>query len=117
MRITALIFAIIFLISAALQYNDPDPFIWIGIYGFAAVLSLLFFRGFRNSILYGVSLMVYLAGAIYLWPEVYKGVVMDMSRAPEIELARESLGMAICAFAFLLYLIFSYKASKKVNKS
>lgn len=115
MRIVALIFAVLFLISAALQYNDPDPLVWAGIYGFAAVLSFMFFRGFRNKIVYGISLIVYLGAAIYLWPEVYRGVVMDMSRAPEIELARESLGMGICAFAILLYLIFSLKDSKKAK--
>lgn len=115
MRIVALIFAILFIISAALQYNDPDTIIWVSIYGFAAVLSLLFFRGYRSIILYSIFLIVYLAGAIYLWPEVYKGLTMDMSRAPEIESARESLGMAICAFAFLLYLVFSYKDSKRLK--
>lgn len=115
MRIIALVFAVLFAISAAVQYNDPDLFLWIIIYGLAAILSLLFFRGYRNPFVYGIPLVIYLAGAIYLWPEVYKGVTMDMSHAPEIELARESLGLAICSFAFLLYLIFALKYSKTVK--
>ena len=116
MRIVALIFAILFIISAALQYNDPDTLIWIVIYGFAAVLSFLFFRGLRNKILYGVAMVIYVGGAIYLWPAEYKGIALDMSRAPEIELARESLGMAICAFAFLLYLLYSMKNTASVKE-
>lgn len=109
MRIVALIFTVLAVISAVLQYNDPDALLWMTIYGLAAVLSILFFRGLRNTILYGAVFIIYLAGAIYLWPEEYKGVTMSMDYAPEVELARESFGLAVCAFAFLLYLIFSYK--------
>lgn len=116
MRIVALIFAVLFFISAALQFNDPDTLLWIAIYGFAGVLSILFYRGLRNKFFYGVAMLVYLAGAIYLWPKEYKGITMDMSRAPEIELARESLGLAICAFAFLLYLLYSMKNSAGLKK-
>ena len=113
MKIAALVFSIIFIISAALQYNDPDPWLWIGIYGLAGVLSFLFYNGRRNLALYGIPMLVYFAGAIYLWPEEYKGVTMEMSYAPEIELARESLGLTICGLAFLLYLFLSYRTPEK----
>ncbi len=32
----------LFLLSAAVQYNDPDPFQWIVLYGLAALACLLF---------------------------------------------------------------------------
>jgi hypothetical protein len=38
MKTVNLILSILFVIFAALQYNDPDPFIWIPIYLFAAFL-------------------------------------------------------------------------------
>ena len=105
MRIVAIIFALLFTISAALQYNDPDPFLWVCIYGFAAVLSILYFLGLEHKALYAIPLVLYAAGMVYLWPEQYLGVTGKMSEAPEIELARESLGLGICALAFLLYLL------------
>ena len=117
MKFIALIFAALATLSAAFQYNDPDPWLWIASYGLVAVLSILFFRGLRNKIIYGVLFAIYLAGAIYLWPDEYKGVTMSMSYAPEIELARESLGLGICALAFLLYLVFSLRVKQKAGGS
>ena len=37
--------AMLFLIAAALQYNDPDPLRWMAIYGCAAVACLLALAG------------------------------------------------------------------------
>jgi hypothetical protein len=37
--VASVIFAILFLISAGLQLNDPDPLRWIALYTIAAVLS------------------------------------------------------------------------------
>ena len=115
MRIVALIFAVLFILSAVLQYNDPDPWLWIFLYGIAAVFSFLFFRGVRHTVLYAVPMLAYLAGAVFLWPEVYKGIMMKMSYAPEVEEARESLGLGICAFAMLLYWLFSLRRPGKVK--
>jgi hypothetical protein len=39
------LFAAAFALSAAVQWNDPDPLPWIGIYGAALVLSLLAVSG------------------------------------------------------------------------
>ena len=37
--------AVLFLIAAALQYNDPDPLRWMAIYGLAALACLLALAG------------------------------------------------------------------------
>ena len=42
----------IFTIFAGLQYNDPDPFIWMSIYGSTAIISLHFFRKFDQLIFF-----------------------------------------------------------------
>ena len=34
--------ALLFIAWAAFQYNDPDPFLWIVVYGLAALASILF---------------------------------------------------------------------------
>ena len=38
-------FTVIFVLFAALQYNDPDPWLWMPIYLYAAVLCWLYARG------------------------------------------------------------------------
>lgn len=45
MKIFNIIFALLFVIAAVLQYNDPDPYVWIPIYMYGAVLCWLAFRG------------------------------------------------------------------------
>jgi len=41
MKILNIFFCVVFVIFAALQYNDPDPYVWIPIYMYAAVLCAL----------------------------------------------------------------------------
>ena len=67
MRIFNLVFCIIFILFAALQYNDPDPYIWMPIYSYAALLCWLAFRQryFPNAYLVGIS--GYVVYAIYLF--------------------------------------------------
>ena len=38
-------FCAVFIVFAALQYNDPDPYLWIPIYLYAAVLCYLAAKG------------------------------------------------------------------------
>lgn len=38
-RISCAVMAVIFVLSAALQWNDPDPVPWIAFYGFAALTA------------------------------------------------------------------------------
>lgn len=111
MKIAALVLALLFTLFAAFQYNDPDTWLWVMIYGLAALLSFLFYRGVRSIILYATAMIAYLLGAIYLWPPVYKGLTLSMDYALEIEEARESLGLGICALAMVFYLVSSYRKS------
>lgn len=67
MRIFNLVFFILFVLFAALQYNDPDPWIWIPIYGYAAVLCFLAFRRKYYPAAYLVGIAVYLGYAVYLF--------------------------------------------------
>lgn len=41
MKVFNIIFCFLFLISAALQYNDVDPYLWIPIYLYGAILCYL----------------------------------------------------------------------------
>ena len=44
MRVFNWFFIVVFIIFAALQYNDPDPYIWVPIYLYAAFLCWLSIR-------------------------------------------------------------------------
>ncbi len=45
MRLFSILGAALFLLAAAVQYNDPDPQIWIPVYVIAALICLLVISG------------------------------------------------------------------------
>ncbi|WP_395805537.1 transmembrane 220 family protein [Daejeonella sp.] len=45
MKIFNLVFCLLFIVSAGLQYNDPDPYLWITIYLIGALISFKAFQG------------------------------------------------------------------------
>lgn len=47
MRYVSFVMAVIFVAFAALQYNDPDPYVWIPVYGWMAFLS--YFYAFHRA--------------------------------------------------------------------
>lgn len=67
MKILNMLFAGLFVLSAALQYNDPDPLIWITLYMYSAVLCLLAARGKFYSRLALAGILVYGIYAVYLF--------------------------------------------------
>ena len=83
MRIFNLIFFILFVLFAVLQYNDPDPWIWIPIYGYAAVLCLLAFRRKYYPVAYLIGIAVYFGYAVYLF--FTKDGVLDWAIKHEAE--------------------------------
>lgn len=104
LRYFALFMALVFICFAGVQYNDPDPLIWIPIYLYAVVLSVLYFRNKGNKVLFLISAVIYLAGAIYMWPEQWEGVALQNGmKTVNIEEGRESLGLAVVFITFLVY--------------
>ena len=94
------VMAVLFLISAVLQFNDPDPLRWAAIYGAAGFACLAAGR-FRYSwplpAGVGVAAMVW---AAWLSPILTQVRFRDLARAmhagsPSIELGREFLGLLI----------------------
>ena len=112
-RITALIFSFLFILFAVFQYNDPDPFIWIPIYGVAALVSLAFYFKKINLPFLIIVTVAYFFGAIYMWPPTFEGIFLAMDYKIEIEQARESLGLAICGLAMAFYSFALYKNKKR----
>jgi len=94
--------SLLFLASAALQWNDPDPLAWIAIYLVAALACWLPRFHPRGWTVTAAVAAISSAWAIWLSPILTKmrlGDLMDKMKAenPRIELSREFLGLAIIA--------------------
>ena len=114
MKIFNIICAVLFVVFAALQYNDPDPYIWIPLFLYAAILCWLASRGkyYPKLMLAGVA--VYGLYAVYLF--FTKDGVMDWvtehnaeniagqmkASTPWIEDTREFFGLCLVTFALLM---------------
>jgi hypothetical protein len=107
MKVFNLIFGLLFVFSAALQFNDPDPYLWIPIYMYGALLCWLAFRKKYYPKAYLIGIFIYLAYAIYLF--FAKDGVLDWinehnaediastmkAEKPWIEETREFFGLVI----------------------
>ena len=105
LKYVSLVFSLIFIAFASLQYNDPDNLVWIVIYGIAAGISVLFFFNKMNKKILIITLIAYLIGFVYLWPDTYEGISLKNGYVPAIEEVRESFGLLICALSIGIYLI------------
>lgn len=121
LRLFNYLFAFLFLVSAGLQYNDPDPFLWMPIYLYGTVLCFLAARGrfFPKAYLVGISL--YAVYAVYLlftqdgvidWMREHhsENIAQTMKATkPWIEDTREFFGLLI----LIVVLLANYLASRK----
>jgi len=108
-----LIFAILFILFAVVQHNDPDPWIWIVIYGVVAMASFFqWMKKISDKVLLLLSVGLFVATLSYV-PEIvgwaengFPNIAGEMkTENPHIELVRETLGLAIaCVSLFYLYL-------------
>jgi hypothetical protein len=112
-----LILGLIFASFAALQYNDPDPYIWAPYYLFVAAACFLTYSNRHNKLL-----TIVLLGISLVWASLYLPDVADWFKAgrpgiastmkaetPYIENMREFLGLVIC----IVVLGFIYQKNRK----
>jgi hypothetical protein len=63
MKYLALLFALIFLLFAGWQYNDPDPILWIPVYLVPVYVCVQAFRGkYNTELLVVLTIMSFVAG-------------------------------------------------------
>ena len=125
-KITNGFLAAMFLLFAALQYNDPDPGLWMLVYGAMCVacVAAIFNR-------FSFPLMTVMAGGYLILSALHVDGMLQWLKSPNrkmlfddvakmqypyIEEAREFLGLLICLIA-LLYLFYLQKKSKAVVKT
>ncbi|MDZ7934545.1 MAG: transmembrane 220 family protein [Emticicia sp.] len=86
-----------FFVFALVQYNDPDPYIWIPIYLIAAHLCYYKLQGKGNKVMYFSIGLLFLMWAINQFPPEWEGVLLNQGmKTVNIELGRESLGLGCC---------------------
>jgi len=121
MKVFNVFFCLAFILFAALQYNDPDPYVWVPIYLYAAVLCGLAAKGryFIKAYLFGIA--IYSIYAIYLffgknglldWLTLHhaENIAGTMkAEKPWIEESREFFGLII----LIVVLAINYFVGKK----
>ena len=97
-------FFLMYCYFAYLNFNDPDPVLWVTIYMAAGTVCLLAF--FQKAFWY-VDIpmcLFYIGYSIKNWPDKWMGFRMPMSHDINIEKGRESVGLLIATATT----IFSY---------
>lgn len=119
MKIFNIIFCILFIVSAGLQYNDPDPYIWMPIYLYGAILCWLAFRNkfYPKAYIFGVA--AFAAYALYYfftdngvldWIQKHdaENIAATMKATkPWIEDTREFFGLLILIIVLLVNYIYA----------
>jgi hypothetical protein len=100
-RVLAALMCGVFVLSAAVQWNDPDPWLWIPLYALAAVLAGLGAAG-RLPLLPNALALVLFAVFLAIWAPSVAEARPDafthwQMRSPADEEAREAGGLALCA--------------------
>ena len=102
LTILNILMAALFLAASGLQYNDPDMYKWIFIYGGAAFSSILWFSGYFKKAIPLAVLLVALLWAGFLFPDILdQGLFVDQSMETftmtntGVEQAREFGGLMI----------------------
>ena len=126
LKVTNGFLAALFLLFAVLQYNDPDPGLWMLVYG---AMSIACATAIFNR--FSLPLMTVMAGGYLILSALHVDGMLQWLKSPNrkllfddvakmqypyIEEAREFLGLLICLIA-LLYLFYLQKKSRAVAKS
>jgi hypothetical protein len=125
MKIFNLIFCFIFIVFGALQYNDPDPYLWIPIYLFAAFLCWKALKGIFHPMITLTSIAFFTLYAIYKvfdqnglidWVNIHhaENIAETMkAEKPWVEESREFFGLVI----IISVLVTNYFYGRKIIKS
>ena len=126
MKVFNLLFCLLFIFSAALQYNDPDPYVWMPIYLYGAVLCWLAFKNkfYPKAYLIGVAVYLVYAIGLFFWKN---GVLEWMTKhnaediaatmkaeKPWIEETREFFGLLILVVVLLVDYVYAKRRVKAV---
>mgnify|MGYP000203100321 CR=1 FL=1 len=119
LRVVHTVFALLFLLGAAVQLNDPDPWSWVAIYTAAGLCCALWRRvdGLWLAAL-GVAAAAFgwggwIAWTMPRWVAPWEMVESMKAYGGAVELAREVWGLAILG----TYLLFVAKTDRSAGRS
>src|SRR4051812_35591517 len=124
MKIFNIFFCVVFILFAAVQYNDPDPYVWMPIYLYAAALCWLAFRNKFYPAAYLFGIAVYAVYATYKvfdqnglldWITKHNAEnIAETMKAekPWIEETREFFGLLILILVLLLEYLYGKRKTK-----
>lgn len=122
MKTFNILFGIVFFLFAILQYNDPDPYLWIPIYTFASLICILNSREKFNlkahlflvvfCVVYAFILLINKDGVIsWINEHETENLVQSMKATkPWIEQTREFGGLIIIILATTVNIILHKKS-------
>lgn len=121
MKIFNIVFILVFILFAAVQYNDPDPYLWIPIYLYPAVLCYLAIKQKFPKIGYFIGFAIFGIYAIYKifdengvidWIRFHQATSIASTmkaEQPWVEETREFFGLVI----ILVVLFINYRRGIK----
>ncbi|HRH50501.1 MAG TPA: transmembrane 220 family protein [Panacibacter sp.] len=124
MKIFNIFFCFAFIVFAALQYNDPDPYLWVPIYLYATALC---FQAARNKFYpkaYLIGIAVYAVYALYKvfdanglidWIQLHhaENIAETMkAEKPWVEESREFFGLVILIVVLAIDLFYARKRKR-----
>ena len=128
MKIFNFVFIFIFIVFAGLQYNDPDPYVWMPIYLYAALLCWLSIKGKFYPKAYWAGFVVYGSYAVYKmfdenglidWIRKHhaENIAGTMkAETPWVEETREFFGLVIVITVLLINYIYSSISKRKAKE-
>ncbi len=127
MKAFNIVFIVLFVVAAALQYNDQDPYVWIPIYLYGAFICYQALQKKFSPVLYSIGFLVYGGYALYLfldktgvlsWVMQHnaENIVQSMKATkPWIEETREFGGLFILIVVLIVDFVWLKRTRKKEN--
>ncbi len=123
MKIVNLILAGLFVVFAAVQFNDPDPIFWVIVYlGMAVITGFAAYKKYFIWLMLAMlAVLIYelftLFPAFSSWIDDGMPSITESMKAstPFVELVREFLGLFLCVIV-LLYHYVKYRRGELLNK-
>ncbi|MCP5056433.1 MAG: hypothetical protein GY937_06855 [bacterium] len=92
--------AVLFALSVAVQWNDPDPIFWMGIYGLALVLAAMGAAGrlpfWPNAAALGLFIVLFLVWMPSLLDSRQEAFTSFEMKTSTDEAPREAGGLLLC---------------------
>ncbi len=129
MKLFYIFFVFVFIVFAAFQYNDPDPYLWIPLYLYAALLCWLAAKGKFYPKAYWLAFAVCAPYAVYkvfdknglgdwITKHQTQNIAETMKAAtPWIEESREFFGLVIIIIVLAINYFYSSKYQKAIKKN